>query len=135
MYKIPFVDENAVQNFSNLDKNMKMFSLYIGDNISYVLKTDGKVEEKDTWIDKRPYQRDILLKDCGTLKRCDFIIRNANIVLIQKRVLGQLIQDFYFNSEYFETFLKQKDFIYSEIDFNEKEKIRVKALRFDIWRL
>lgn len=134
MYKIPFIDEKAVQNFYNLNKNKKLFSLYIGNNISYILKTDGTVEEDDTWIDKRPYQRDSLLKDYGTLTRCDFIISNANIVLIKKEISGKLIQDFYFNDEYFESLIKQKDFIYSQIEFNEKEKIRVKALKYEVWK-
>ena len=136
MYKIPFVDEKSIQNFYNLDKNKKMFSLFIGDNISYTLRTDGIVEEKETWIDKRPYHRDEMLKDYTTLKRCDFIVNDANIVLIQKKISEITIQDFYFNNEYFESFINQKkDFIYSEIEFNEKEKIRVKALRFEVWKL
>lgn len=135
MYQIPFVDEKSVQNFFDLDQNQKLFSLYMGNDISYILKTDGVVEEKDTWIDKRPYQRDILLKDHGTLARCDFIIHDANLVLIQKEISGNTIQDFYFNHSYFESLRKQKEFIYSQIEFNEKEKIRVKALKYEVWKL
>lgn len=135
MYQIPFVDEKSVQNFFDLDQNQKLFSLYMGNDISYILKTDGVVEEKDTWIDKRPYQRDILLKGHGTLARCDFIIHDANLVLIQKEISGNMIQDFYFNHSYFESLRKQKEFIYSQIEFNEKEKIRVKALKYEVWKL
>ena len=132
MYKIPFILEKAVQKYYSLDRNKKMFSLFIGEGISYILKTDGIVEEDDTWIDKRPYYRDSELKDFIKLKRCDFLVDNANIVLVEKNICGQVIQDFYFNSDYFESFFKRKDFVYSEIDFNEREKIRVKTLRFEV---
>ena len=132
MYKIPFILEKAVQKYYSLDRNKKMFSLFIGEGISYILKTDCIVEEDDTWIDKRPYYRDSELKDFIKLKRCDFLVDNANIVLVEKNICGQVIQDFYFNSDYFESFFKRKDFVYSEIDFNEREKIRVKTLRFEV---
>ena len=132
MYKIPFILEKAVQKYYSLDRNKKMFSLFIGEGISYILKTDGIVEEDDTWIDKRPYYRDSELIDFIKLKRCDFLVDNANIVLVEKNICGQVIQDFYFNSDYFESFFKRKDFVYSEIDFNEREKIRVKTLRFEV---
>mgnify|MGYP003316129810 CR=1 FL=1 len=134
MDKIPFVDEKLIQNIYNLNKNIKVFSVFLGKNISYKIKTDGIVEEQEVRIDKWPQHREVLLTNHGTLKRCDFIISNANLVLIEKTISNTTIQDIYINADYFEMVHNQNEFIGLEIDFNEKEKIRVKTLKSNLWK-
>ena len=135
MNTIPFLKENQIHRFYDLEEivDSKLFNLYTGKNVVYRLKTDGFCEEGDIWLDKRPYQRDDDLEKCGQLKRHEILVSDADFILVEKKIKNTYIQDFYLNNYYLENLVKNKKQVFVQLDFNEKEKIRVRTLE-GIWK-
>lgn len=135
MLRIPFFDKEYISRFYTLDGNIKKISLYTGEKVNYELKTDGMIASSDIRIDKWPHYHDSDLEGITPLKRHDFIINDANIILVQKKIRNLKIQDFYLNNNYLESLLLDRRFIYTYLSFTEKEKLMIKALGDEEWKL
>lgn len=135
MNAIPFLKENQIHRFYDLEElvDATIFNLYTGRNVIYRLKTDGFCEEGDIWLDKWPHQRDSDLINYGKLKRHEILVSDADFVLIEKKIRNTYIQDFYLNNYYLQNLIENKKQVFVQLDFNEKEKIRVKTLE-GIWK-
>ena len=135
MLRIPFFDKEYISRFYTLDGNIKKISLYTVEKVNYELKTDGMIIDSDIRIDKWPHYHDFDLEGITPLKRHDFIINDANIILVQKEIRNLKIQDFYLNNYYLESLLLDRRFIYTYLSFTEKEKLMIKALGDEEWKL
>lgn len=95
------------------------------ENISYSLYTDGDIEHLDTWIDKRAYVSDSFLQGCSPVKRFEFYIMNANVLLIEKHYQNNRIRNLYMNQDYLDKCVNSN--IY-QVSITEKERLMIKKM-------
>jgi len=93
--------------------------------IEYSLYTDGSIELINTWLDKRPYQRDSFLNDCDTVKRLEFSIDEANFFLLDKKYNSKRIRNLYIEYENIDKIIEDK--IY-QVMINSYQNIKIKRL-------
>lgn len=93
--------------------------------VAYSLYTDGDVEHIDTWVDKKPWDRDPFLDGCSTVSRFEFSITNANILLIEKRYQGSIVRNLYLDQE--RLYKVINNYLY-KVCVSPKEKIMIKRL-------
>lgn len=107
--------------------NKKVFLFHDRDkDINYSFLTDGEVNHIDTWIDKYPNKKDSFLDDCGTVKRYDFTLKDANILLLNKYYNGKFIKDLYINTNFLYRVLN--DTLYC-VSINEYDNINIKKIK------
>ena len=107
-------------------KREKIYLFYSEkEKVDYSLYTDGNLNHIDTWIDKRPSQRDIFLCNSGKIKRLEFLLEDANFLLIDKKYQDKRIRNLYIDLENFENVVY--DGIY-QVSINEKENLKIKRL-------
>lgn len=100
--------------------------------VNYSLCTDGDIEHLSTWIDKHPSDRDSFLECCTKLKRFDFQVIDASILLLEKRHQDRVVRNLYIDEE------KLYNIIYSrvyQISINTRENITVKRMEKMRWKL
>lgn len=69
------------------------------EEVDYCLYTDGNVEYLDTYLDDHPHQRDLFLEGCGRLKRLEFLVTNAKMLLIEKKRHDNVIKNLYIDEK------------------------------------
>ena len=95
------------------------------ERIDYSLYTDGDVNHVDTWIDKKPGDRDSFLQGVPTVSRYEFEITNANILLIEKIKKDISIRHLYINEDNLYKIIN--NYLY-QISINQKGKIKIKRM-------
>ena len=95
------------------------------EKVFYSLYTDGDLEHINTWLDKRPYDKDAFLQGCSTVKRFDFYLTYANILIVEKNYQNHSIRNLYLNQDYLYKVINNQ--IY-QISINEKENIKIKKM-------
>lgn len=116
-----------VYPISNITLNKEKIYLFYSEKekIDYSLYTDGNLSHIDTWIDKKPSQRDIFLGNSSKIKRLEFLLEDANFLLIDKKYQDKRIRNLYIDLENFENVVY--DGIY-QVSVNEKENLKIKRL-------
>ena len=94
------------------------------ERINYSIYTDGSLEHEDTWIDKRPGERDLFLENCGIVKRFDFLLEYANFMLIDKKYDNVVERNLYICND---INMIDENNIY-QVLINEKENLKIKRL-------
>lgn len=112
---------------SNILKEEKVNVFYSRDNdINYKLRTDGNNSHIHTWIDKRPYQRDCFLMECtNPIKRFEFVVEDAKIIILEKRYKEKIVKDLYINLNDIYKIINNQLY---EIEINDKENINIKKV-------
>lgn len=95
------------------------------ENVNYSLYTDGDMEHLDTWIDKKPYNSDIFLQGCSSVKRFEFQITNANILLIEKQYQENILRNLYINEDQLYKIINNQLY---KVAISEKEKLMIKKM-------
>lgn len=113
-----------------MQKNKKIYLFYsMEEQIEYFLYTDGNIEHLDTWLDKKPGDKDLFLEFChpkkGFIKRFEFKVEDANILLLEKRYQKQKKYNLYLNQENLYKIINNN--IY-RISISSAEKIKVKKM-------
>jgi len=135
MNLIKFLRENNIVSYYNLDElNINNFSMYIGNNITSHLLTDGNLELNCSHYDERIHLKDSFIPSNIEIKNYEFLISNAKFVLINKNINGKLIRDLYMSLEYIDSLDKIGDSIYKEVNINVEGKVKTKSLRGKIWK-
>ena len=93
--------------------------------VAYSLYTDGNIEHIDTWIDKKPYDRDSFLKECSFIKRFEFQITNANVLLVEKKYQNRTIRNLYLDQDNLYKIINNKLY---QISISSSEKIMIKRI-------
>lgn len=93
--------------------------------VDYSLYTDGNIEHIDTWIDKKPYDIDPFLEGCSTMKRFDFEITNANVLLIEKNYRDHKVKNLYV--EQANLYKVINNGLY-QVSISSREKIMIKRM-------
>lgn len=97
-------------------------------DVNYFLYTDGDIEHIDTWMDKKPYDRDSFLEGClplPTVKRFEFYVTNANILLVDKYYQGKQIRNLYVDQD--NLFKVINNHLY-QVCISPKEKLMIKRI-------
>lgn len=115
---------------SIMQRNKKIYLFYSAeDKIEYSLYTDGNTEHLDTWLDKKPGDNDLFLEFCqpikGFIKRFEFQIKDANILLLEKRYQEKKIYNLYLNQENLYKIINNN--IY-RISISTTERMKVKKM-------
>lgn len=115
---------------SMMKKNKKIYLFYsMEEQIEYSLYTDGSAEHLDTWLDKKPGDQDLFLEFCrprrGYIKRFEFQIEDANILLLEKRYQERKIYNLYINQE--DLYKIINNYIY-RVSISPTEKIKIKKM-------
>lgn len=120
--------DNIITKNNKINERINIFSNK-QINIEYFLYTDGTVKHLETWIDKKPYERDNFLKGCNIpIKRFEFEVSDANILLIEKYYGNKKINNLYINENY----IKSIDLY--QLSITEREKIMIKKMENIIWK-
>ena len=101
-------------------KKEKLFLFHSEEqDIKYFLETDGTVNHIRTWVDKKPYDRDNFLEGCNhTIKRYEFEVEDAEIIILEKKYQEKTIKNLY----------KAINHHLYQVSINEKENIMVKRI-------
>lgn len=135
MNLIDFLRENNIVSYYNLDEyDISVFSMYTGDNISSQLLTDGCLELNDSYYDEKAYLDDNFLPRNVQIKRYEFLIQDANFVLINKNINGKLIRDLYMSLSYLSGLDNLDNSMFQIANINEEGKVNVKTLCDRIWK-
>lgn len=97
-------------------------------DVNYSLYTDGDVEHLDTWVDKRPYDRDSFFEKClmePAIKRYEFYVTNANVLLVEKYYQGNIVRNLYVDQD--NLFKVINNQLY-QVCISSKEKIMIKRI-------
>lgn len=95
------------------------------ESVNYSIYTDGSLNHLDTWVDKKPWERDQFLENCGRIKRFDFLLEDdANFVLIDKKYNGIVERNLYICGD---INVIEESKIY-QVSINEKENLKIKRL-------
>ncbi len=95
------------------------------EKVFYSLYTDGDIEHFDTWIDKKPYDRDDFLIGCSQAKRFEFYLTNANILLIEKHYQTKMAYHLYMDQDHLYKIANNQLY---QISISEKEKLIIKKM-------
>lgn len=107
-------DDTIVNVFYNKD-----------DEVEYSLYTDGNIEHLDTWLDDKPHQRDFFLMGCGRLRRLEFKITDAKVLLIEKKRGNNIVKNLYIDEE--NTFKIIVSNIY-KVSATDSGKVKIKRM-------
>lgn len=135
MNLIEFLRKNDIVSYYNLDYyHVDRFDLYAGENIDAQLLTDGSLDLSNSYYDDKAYLNDDFIPSNIRALKYEFLISNANFVLIKRNIHGKLIKDLYMGL----TYLKQLD-ITNKTDINvfkiDKEgETKIKTLGVNIWK-
>lgn len=95
------------------------------EQIDYSLLTDGNISHIDTWMDKRAYEKDSFLEGCGVVLRFNFILDNANILILEKKYKEKKIKNIYINED---TIYKIINNMLYQVSINEYGNIKIKKM-------
>ena len=93
--------------------------------VEYKLLTDGDIDHINTWIDKKPYEKDSFLEGCSSMKRYEFILDNANILLVEKKKKDCIVKNLYIDND---TLYKIINNYLYQISINERGNIKIKKM-------
>lgn len=93
--------------------------------VAYSLYTDGSVEHLDTWIDKKPSDRDSFLAKCAPVKRFEFRVTNANVLLVEKRYQNNTIRNLYLEQDNLYKIINNQLY---QVSISSNEKIMIKRV-------
>jgi len=112
---------------TELEQNNNKIYLFRGNDgkVMSTLYTDGSLDHLDTWIDKKPWERDSFFKDCFGVKRFEFLVSDASFLLIEKINNYQRESVLYTDLTSLDTITINK--IYS-VSINDKENLKIKRL-------
>ncbi len=95
------------------------------EEVSYSLFTDGDVEHWDTWIDKKPEARDPFLVQCPTIKRFEFHVQNANVLLLEKKYHDSMIRNLYIDENHLYKVINNHLY---QVSIGSRENIMIKKI-------
>ena len=94
-------------------------------DVNYEITTDGNIDHIDTWVDKKPYEKDKFLYQVENIKRYDFKITDANVVIIDKKYKNKTVRNLYINKEFL---FKKINPVLNNVSINEKGNIKIKRM-------
>lgn len=93
------------------------------EKVNYILYTDGSLEHLATWMDKKPYQSDSFLEECGLVKRFDFLLEDAIFLLVDKNYDNKKIRNLFIDENNI-NIIKNSEIYQLSINSNENIKIK-----------
>lgn len=122
---LPIIEENKpIYLFNGLEQK-----------INYSLYTDGNTEHLDTWLDKRPRDRDSFLASCDLvnryINRFEFQITEANLILLEKKYQDRMVRELYINEKELYKIINNQ--IY-QVTITPREHIKIKKMEKIKWK-
>lgn len=118
-----------MQKFDNIysidSVNKEKIYLFQGSYVDYSLCTDGTVELLDVWVSKRPYEFDNFLEDSTNLKRYEFRISDANVLLLEKKHKNKIVRNLYVDKDNLYKIINTSVF---HVSINKRERLIIKKL-------
>ena len=127
---------HSIELFNERTNPQVRFHLFHKDkDHTTILYTDGIVELKNTWIDKYPYHFDPDWMPYAPVKRVEFIITDANIVLAKKKIGDTTSRTLMINQEYWEHFMQIHRLRgVNQISLTENGHLKIKRLGELTWK-
>lgn len=120
-------DIDNILPISLLLEEKKIISLFysLDERVNYTLCTDGTIEQLETKIDNYPYYSDSFLTGCGIVKRINFKVHDANILLIEKQYKNKKIKNLYIDLD---NLYKVINYNLYQVSITEKENVKIKKV-------